>query len=166
MIDAKALVMKTGLGRSMAEASTRLDRRSFGWRLRVEERGARVALQRPAFGRGRWDWWRAGPGGERPWALLILVLGQFGIVGWALLIASLTAPLIAFLGVGPPRFWVTATRSPAAALAGILAMNELDAILNPCFLVPLMAAAGGLIGLKYHAQAASAWLRKAQAGLK
>ena len=166
LFDAKALALKTGVGRGLVDASVRLDRASFGWRLRVEERAARVALRSPAVGAGRWDWWRLGGRGERPWGLLILVLGQYGAIGWALLLASLALPIVAFLGSGPPRFWATPTRAPAAALAATLAINGLDAALNPCFIAPLMAAAGGLVGLQYHAEAVSAWVRRVQAATR
>ncbi len=158
LFDAKAIAMKTGVGRRLVDASFRLDRQSFGWRLRVEERAARVALQRPALGWGRWDWWRAGPTGERPWGLPILVLGQYGLVGWACLLATLAAPIAAFAALGPPRFWITPARASAAALAGILAIIGLDAILNPCLFLPCLAASGGLVGLRGHAKAASAWV--------
>jgi O-Antigen ligase len=164
LFDAKALAMRTGLGRRLVEASVKLDRQSFGWRLRVEERAARIALERPVFGWGRWDWWRAGIEGERPWGLVSLVLGMYGVVGWLLLLGCFLAPIAAFLNVGPPRFWMTPTRAAAAAMAGSLAIVGLDAILNPAVFLPFVAAAGGLVGLNGHARAASAWIRRAQAG--
>ena len=162
LFDAKALAMGSGLGRRLVDAQVMAGRHSFGWRLRVEERAARVALQRPVLGRGRWDWWRAGPEGERPWGLVSLVLGMYGVVGWALLLGVFVAPLLAFLGAGPPRSWVAPNRVPAAALAGALAIVGLDAILNPCAPLPFASVAGGLVGLKGHAVAASAWIRRAQ----
>jgi hypothetical protein len=166
LFDAKALVMKTGLGRRLVETSIKLDRQSFGWRLRVEERSAKVALQRPVLGWGQWDWWRRGVEGERPWGLVSLVLGMYGLIGWAVLLGCFVAPLAAFLGTGPPRFWTTPTRASAAALAGALAIVELDAILNPAVFLPFLVAAGGLVGLHGHAKAASAWIERAQATLK
>jgi hypothetical protein len=165
LFDAKALAMKTGLGRRLIDASVKLDRQSFGWRLRVEERSVRVALERPVLGRGRWDWWRAGPEGERPWGLASLVLGMYGVVGWLLLLGCFIAPIAAFLKLGPPRFWMTSTRASAAALAGALAIVGLDAILNPALFLPFLSVAGGLVGLNGHARAASAWIRRAQATL-
>jgi hypothetical protein len=86
---------------------------------------------------------------------------MYGVVGWSCLIGCFLAPIVAFLNAGPPRFWSTPTRASAAAMAGALALNGLDAILNPCVLLPIVAAAGGLVGLKGHAAAASAWLRRA-----
>jgi O-Antigen ligase len=165
LFDAKALAMKTSLGRRLIDTSVKLDRRSFGWRLRVEERAAKVALQRPVLGWGRWDWWRLGLEGERPWGLVSLALGMYGAVGWALLLACFVVPIAAFLGTGPPRFWTTPTRASAAALTGALAIVGLDAILNPGLFLPFLSAAGGLVGLHSHAKAASAWIRRAQTTL-
>jgi hypothetical protein len=163
LFDAKALAEKTGIGRRLIDASTRLDRRSFGWRLRVEERAAKVALQKPVLGWGRWDWWRSGATEERPWGLVSLVLGMYGVVGWCLLLAVFLAPIAAFFRLGPPHLWITPNRGPAAALAGALAIIGLDAILNGCVVLVFASVAGALIGLKQHADAASAWIRRAQA---
>lgn len=166
LFDAQALVMKTSLGSRLVDASIQLDRRSFGWRLKAEERAVKVALEKPVLGRGRWDWWRSGPVDERPWGLVGLVLGMYGAVGWCLLLAVFVAPISAFLRVGTPRQWVTPNRAPAAALAGVLAIVGLDAILNPGVILATASIAGGLVGLKGHVEAASAWIRKAQGLLR
>jgi len=166
LFDAKALATNTGLGRRLIDTSVKLDRQSFGWRLRVEERSAKIALQRPVLGWARWDWWRMGTEGERPWGLLSLVLGMYGVLGWLLVVGCFVAPLAAFLNLGPPRFWMTPNRASATALAGALAVVGLDAILNPALFLPFLAVAGGLVGLNGHARAASAWIRRAQEVLK
>ena len=93
-----------------------------------------------------------------------LVAGMNGLVGLALLVGVLGAPFAAFLNLGPPRFWINPSRAPAAALAWSLALNDLDAILNSNLLLLFLAGAGGLVGLARHAEAASAWIRRAQAG--
>lgn len=162
LVDAEAIARKTAIGRRLIEASSSLDRRSFGWRLKVEERGVKLALQRPTLGRGRWDWWRDARGEERPWGLVVLTLGMFGLVGWALLLAVFAAPVAALLKAGPPALWVAPNRAPAAALAGALVLVGLDAILNPGVILMFLAVAGGLVGLERHAKAASAWLRRVQ----
>jgi hypothetical protein len=162
LIDAKALAQRTSLGRSLIDASIKLDRGSFGWRLRVEERQARTALQRPWFGWGRWDWWRQGT--ERPWGLFGLVLGMYGLFGLILLLGCLVWPLVRFLSLGPPRSWTTPNRAAAASMAAALAINVLDATLNGAFLLPLMLAAGGLVGLDPRAEATSASARTAVSG--
>jgi hypothetical protein len=68
------------------------------------------------------------------------------VVGLALLVASLTLPLLAFLSLGPPRVWSAPRGSMFASLAAVLVINDLDAVLNPTFLPFVVAAAGGLAG--------------------
>jgi hypothetical protein len=166
LFDAKSLAMRTSLGRNLVNASINVDRASFGWRLRVEERAASTALQRPFLGWGRWDWWREASKTERPWGLFSLVMGMDGVVGLLTLLGVLALPIAAFLNLGPARFWINPSRASAAALAWSLALNELDAIFNSNFLLLYLAVAGGLIGLKRHAEAASAWIKRAQAGMR
>jgi hypothetical protein len=160
LVDSKATVQRFAMGRAAIDFLRRTDRASLGWRLRVEERQGRIALQRPWLGWGRWDWWRVGP--ERPWGLFSLTFGSFGLAGLALLNAVFWLPILAFLNLGPPRFWTSPSRAAAAALAASLVLNELDAIFNSNFMLYLTAVAGGLVGLKGHAAAASAWIRRAQ----
>ncbi len=145
LVDAKAVAQQTGVGRALIDGMFRAKKRSFGWRLRVEERQTRIALQRPWFGWGRPDWWRPEP--ERPWGLFSLVLGMYGLLGLALLLSCLALPLVRFMGQGPPRLWATPSRAPPAALAALLTINVLDAILNSTLLLLVLLAAGGLVGM-------------------
>jgi hypothetical protein len=161
LVDTKAVAQRSAMGRAAIDFLRRTDRASLGWRLRVEERQGRIALQRPWLGWGRWDWWRVGP--ERPWGLFSLTFGSFGLTGLALLNAVFWIPILAFLNLGPPRFWANPSRVAAAALVASLVLNELDAVFNSNLMLHLTAVAGGLVGLRDHAAAASAWIRRAQA---
>jgi hypothetical protein len=145
VVDTKGAALSTSVGRAAINTLIMLDRTSFGWRLRREEQHTRTALQRPLFGWGRCDWWRDGP--QRPWGLFALVFGIYGVVGLVLLLGCFTWPLVHFMKLGPPHFWATPSRAAATALAAALTLNVLDAILNGAFLLPMMAAAGGLVGL-------------------
>jgi hypothetical protein len=145
LFDAKALAESTSAGRAVIAGLKSTDRASFGWRLRVEERGARIALQKPILGWGRPDWWRAGEQRTRPWGLFALVLGQYGLVGWGMLGLLLLGPPLAVLALGPPGRWAMPGFSPAAGLAAVLAINGADAFLNPAYLVFLIAAAPGVL---------------------
>lgn len=141
-VDAKALAQKTAVGRALIDASIRVGRKSFGWRLRREEPHTKFALRRPWFGYGRWDWWRTGP--ERPWGLPTLVLGQHGIVGLGLLSACFVLPIVTFLRSNPPKGWASPARAATVAIAAAMAINVADAILNGAFLTAMMMVAGGL----------------------
>jgi hypothetical protein len=161
LVDAKALATRTATGREIVRRLYGDDRGSIGWRLRVEERGARVALRKPILGHARWDWWR--DAGVRPWGLPGLTLGMFGAVGWAILLAAMAVPLVRFLGLGPPSSWTSSHRASAAALAGAWALNAADSVLNSALILPMVAAAGGLVALADGAARASAWLGAAAA---
>lgn len=54
-------------------------RESFAWRIEREESQMGVALHKPLFGSGEWDWWRTG--GVRPWDVWTLVFGMYGMFG-------------------------------------------------------------------------------------
>ena len=142
LVDAKALAKKTTLGQSVIKALDRVDRHSLGWRIKVEETAMKIALERPITGFGQADWWRSGQ--ERPWGLLGLALGMFGLPGWALLLGCLAVPVARFLVVVRPAQWETISMASATALAAVLTLNALDSILNAAYIMPLVAAAGGL----------------------
>ena len=146
LIDVKGFAERVPVVGKLAEYAARADRGSFAWRLRLEERTTRHALQRPWLGWGRWDWWR--PTGERPWGLFTLVLGTDGLIGLALFCGVTVVPLVKFLGLRPPGLWSTPALAPVAALAAGLLVNDVDAILNYYYLTFLLAASGGLVGFR------------------
>lgn len=147
-IDAKGLVQKTALGRQAIAVLRGFDRASLGWRLQVEERQTRVALERPWLGWGRWDWWRHGGHEERAWGLPTLALGLQGLLGWVLLLTVLWLPLGRLLWLWPVRLWMSPAWAAATALAAALTINALDAVLNGAFLLWLVAVAGGLVHIQ------------------
>jgi hypothetical protein len=59
----------------------------------------------------------------------------------ALVIAVPVAEVLKWL---PPRSWLNPSCSAVTLAAALLAMNALDALLNSVFLLPLLAAAGGI----------------------
>ena len=127
---------------------------------------AKVALQKPWLGLGAVGLVAIRPGEERPWGLVGLSLGMYGVVGWALLLGVFVAPIAAFLGVAPPPPLVRPEPGGGGGLAGALAIVGLDAILNPGVVLVFASVAGALVGLKGHAEAASAWIRRAQGLLR
>jgi hypothetical protein len=69
------------------------------------------------------------------------------VVGLILLLACLVTPLARFMMLGPPNTWALPNRASATALAAALAINVIDAVLDSMFLIPLLIAAGGLMGV-------------------
>jgi hypothetical protein len=116
---------------------------SFTWRLARSADYLPVALERPILGSGRPDW---GPGG-RPFlnpvnlGIWLLSLGMYGLVGLA---ASATA------WIAPAARAIVRPRSrpaggPDGALVALLIVNFLDGLSNSVLILPLLAAAGGLL---------------------
>jgi hypothetical protein len=117
-------------------------RGSFTWRISQDQKA--IALVKPVVvvGHGRWDWWREL--GTRPWGLALLVIGQFGLLGFALAFGTLLAPAVARLWHAPMSSPWTAGGAPSV-LAVIVILMLLDAGLNSFIFFPALLAAGALV---------------------
>ena len=99
----------------------------------------RIAEKR---GTGRWDWFR--PAGTRPWGLPLLILGAYGLVGLALLGATLGGALVRL---------AASARSGGPKAAGarlaimLLLLSAIDALFNSFLFYPAIAAAALSVGL-------------------
>jgi hypothetical protein len=50
------------------------------WRKARDQTALPLIAAHPILGTPRWDWWRTNE--ERPWGLALLILGQFGWIGF------------------------------------------------------------------------------------
>lgn len=110
-------------------------RGSLLWRVSQDQKVMPLIHQHMLIGWGRWDWWT--PVGFRPWGVPMLVVGQFGLVGLALMIAViLVSPVLTLRrhGVG--------CAIGAVALGVLLA--AVDAALNAFIFWPAIIAVGAL----------------------
>jgi hypothetical protein len=86
-------------------------------------------------GWGRWDWWL--PVGFRPWGVPMLVVGQFGLIGLALLLVVMLAAPVSVLA-----------RTGVATVVGALALGVMlaavDAALNGFIFWPAIVAVGAV----------------------
>ena len=88
-----------------------------------------------------WDWWR--PAGIRPWGLWLLLIGQFGLIGFVLAYGTIsTATGRTLSRLRGRRIW-TKDR-PEFALAVIILMMLADSMLNAFLYFPALLAAGAL----------------------
>ena len=124
-------------GQIVLGAFRSMGRGSLPWRISQDQKALPLIVQHPLVGHGTWDWWR--PLGRRPWGLPMLVIGQYGILGLALmLIAILTGPLgTLWRGVRDERF----------ALAVIVLLAGVDAVLNSTIYFPAILFAAALAGM-------------------
>ncbi len=133
----------TEIGREVVEALRSVGRGSFAWRISQDQKLLADARQNIVIGSATWDWWR--PKETRPWALSMLLLGQFGLVGLTLAMGSLLWPA---LGVAWRAPRASGWRPDGAQLmvATIIVLAALDALLNAFFFFPAIVAAGALAG--------------------
>lgn len=137
VVPLRAIADRTVIGRQVVEFVKSTGRGSFTWRIARDQRALPIIAEHPLVGSGRWDWWRRN--GERPWGLVLLIIGQFGLVGLALAFGSVLAPVARTItNHWHPDAW----RSVSVALAAIALMGIADALLNSFFFYPAILAAG------------------------
>ena len=136
----RRLAENTSIGRQMVETIRSSGRGSLIWRIARDQTALPLILTHPVVGRSQWDWWRKND--ERPWGLAILILGQFGLIGFGLAFGSLLIPALRALWINGNSSAVTTY--PELPLAVIVLMASADAFLNSFFFYPAILAAGAL----------------------
>ncbi|SFH69091.1 hypothetical protein [Albimonas pacifica] len=135
------IARNTALGQAVLDAFRSVGRASFLWRISQDLKAMAVFEGDPLVGVSAWDWWRAA--GTRPWGLVMLMAGQYGLIAVALVFGGLGAAAgAALVRLRRARAW----RPEAAALplAAIVLMGLGDAVLNAFFLFPAVLAAGAV----------------------
>jgi hypothetical protein len=143
VIPLRAIADKTVIGRQIVGIFKSTGRQSFTWRIARDQRALPLIAAHPVLGTAQWDWWRSN--GERPWGLALLIIGQFGLMGFALAFGSQLIPILrTFVNQLQLRPW---RLHPAAPLATIVLMAIGDALLNSFFFYPAILAAGALASI-------------------
>jgi hypothetical protein len=117
-----ALVRSTGRG-------------SVLWRVSQDQKVMPLLHEHLLIGWGRWDWWL--PIGFRPWGVPMLVVGQFGLIGLALLIVVMLAAPVRVLAQ-------SGVATVVGALALVVMLAAVDAALNGFIFWPAIVAVGAL----------------------
>jgi O-antigen ligase len=140
VIPLRAIADHSNIGRQMIDIVRATGRGSFTWRIARDQRALPLIAAHPVIGTARWDWWRQN--GERPWNLVLLIIGQFGLVGILLVLSSLLTPALrALTTYWDPSAWKL---QPELPLAIMVLMAVADAMLNSFFFYPAILAAGAL----------------------
>lgn len=142
VVPLRKLAESNPIGQGVRQALRDAGRGSLGWRLAQDERHLRTAHQTAMVGSGKWDWWRVNQ--QRPWGQWLMVVGQFGFVGFAAFTAVWLYPAIRALwnlGIGEASAGPGALQ---AVLAMLLLITWADSLLNSFVLLPLLLVAGGL----------------------
>lgn len=159
VISLRSLVQNDRTARAAATFLARMGRQSFGWRLAQDERHVKVALARPLFGSGQWDWWKGGDG--RPWGLWLLAFGMYGGVGLLALEAMQFLPVICAAWLPTPRAHLTDDDLPDSeavsklgagsgddglrlGVSAAILLSAIDNLLNCGMILPLALMIGGM----------------------
>ncbi len=134
----RGIAENTAIGHRIVELVRSSGRGSLTWRIARDQSALNLIRQHPLVGTARWDWWRGE--GQRPWGLLILISGQFGLIGSLLAFSSLMVPTIYVFAHKPFWHWGRAS----VALAALVLMAIGDALLNSFLFYPAILAAGAL----------------------
>ena len=135
------LAKNTEIGRQVVDGLRGLGRDSFGWRIAQDQKLLPAAMARPLTGNAEWSWWRTQ--GGRPWGLSLLVLGQFGVPGMCLCLATLLAPPLR-LAMKMPRVSGWAAEALPLMLATVVALSVVDALMNSFIFFPALMVAGAI----------------------
>jgi hypothetical protein len=139
LVDAASVIFSEERGRSL---QTRLD---------AENLLTEKALQKPAFGYGRWNRNRVYDEKGKDIAitdgLWVIVLGQAGFTGLAAITTTVLLPPLLYWRRCRPRWWMHPMAAAGAAFAVLLPLHMMDnlwnAMLNPIYVLVI----GGLISI-------------------
>jgi hypothetical protein len=136
------IARETKFGQMLIEGFRSIGRGSFLWRFSQDIKAMQVIDNALLLGTGEWDWWR--PSGTRPWGLWLLVIGQFGLVGFVLSYGTLIASgLKAMLDSRGTSGW--SPFNVALPMAIIVGLTLIDSLLNAFLYFPALIAAGAIV---------------------
>lgn len=136
-----AIAKETAVGRQVVDGFRTIGRGSFTWRISQDQKLLSAAMAHPVTGTSTWDWWRDRD--TRPWGLSLLVVGQFGLTGLVLLLATLLGPALR-VAWQAPRASGWQPQALPLMLATIVLLAVLDALLNAFIFFPAVLMAGAL----------------------
>jgi len=133
-------VEKWGPARQVVGLFKDAGRQSLPWRVMQDQKALPLIGDAPVIGSGRWDWSLSL--GSRPWGFPLLVIGQYGLIGLALMLVAMVGPVVAtFLTTGDANRHER--RKLALAIAAMMALC--DALLNSFIFLPWIAISASLI---------------------
>lgn len=135
LVPFERIARHTSIGAHILEIVRSTGRGSVLWRVSQDQKVMPLFHQHPLIGWGRWDWWT--PVGFRPWGVPMLAVGQYGLIGLALVMTViLVAPVLVLIRSGVAR--------AVGAVAIIVLLSTIDAVMNNFIFWPALIAAGAL----------------------
>jgi hypothetical protein len=142
---ARQVAQQTGMEEGLKQIFRKSEIGSFGWRMAREQEGSRLNQEHPIAGWGTVMYWRDFGKQERPWGLVSLVNGSYGIIGTGSLLLFLFAPLMS--GLFKDRFGEASKANDLIRL-GIpvsIALQGVDALMNSAFFLPVLYLYGAWV---------------------
>lgn len=138
LIPLREFVEQSGTGHALLEALRSTGRGSLAWRVSQDLKAAPLLREHLLIGSAQWDWFF--PLNTRPWGFPLLVVGQFGLFGLALL-------LLPLLRAVSNALRQAVFGNETARLAAVLVIIAgLDAVLNSFLLWPFIVLASIFAG--------------------
>ncbi|UAK25110.1 hypothetical protein [Sphingomonas nostoxanthinifaciens] len=141
VVPLQTIARQTSAGQRTLAFFRAAGRQSFLWRFSQDTRTLPAMKAAPLRGAANWGWFA--PFNTRPWGLAMLIIGQYGLIGFGLLFGTLAAAALgAMLRLRVASVW--ARDAAALPLALIVMLALADAILNSFFFFPAVLAAGAI----------------------
>ena len=135
IVPLRSLADETPAGQTARDMFRAAGRQSVPWRIGQDLKSLPIIQDRLLTGHARWDWFREV--GTRPWGRPLLVLGQFGLIGFIGLVAALGGALFRHL-----RRAARDEAAPARLYAVLLLLFGADALLNSFVFLPALLLTG------------------------
>lgn len=144
VVPLRSIAEQTAIGKAAVNGIRATGRGSFVWRVGQDIKALPLIKENAVMGRGRWNWFMAAD--SRPWGFPLLVLGQFGLIGFFFLAAALLGALYVHLG--------NAVRGSALSRLStvMILIFGFDALLNSFLFYPAILAAAALARTKVSDQ--------------
>lgn len=146
VIPLRTIAKETAVGQVIWSGLRASGRGSLSWRIGQDQKALPTIREHLIAGSGQWDWWRTL--GGRPWGFILLMVGQFGLIGICLAFSSMLYTLwtrVQPVGQSELRHHRFSGKDPGFMLALTMILVMLDAALNAFIILPLLLVAGGLV---------------------
>ncbi|MEO9467969.1 hypothetical protein [Parasphingorhabdus sp.] len=146
VIPLRTIAKETAVGHAIWSGLRASGRGSLSWRIGQDQKALPIIQENLIAGSGQWDWWQ--PLGGRPWGFILLMVGQFGLIGICLAFSSMLYAMwtrVQPVGQSDHRNRRFSAGDPGLVFAVMMILVMLDALLNAFVILPLLLIAGGLV---------------------
>jgi hypothetical protein len=141
IVPVRKLAEKTSIGRNTIGLFRAVGRGSLPWRVSQDLKALEVIRKNPITGSERWDWFHQL--GTRPWGFVMVTLGQYGVIGLALVLILTIGPASTIAWNLPYGKWTHQLQLDWHCVL-ILVVAASDSLLNSFLFYPAILLSAGL----------------------